>query len=66
MPKTILITGATAGIGKATAFRFAKENCRLILTGRRKELLSAIASDLKEKFHAEVYPLSFDIRKKRR
>ena len=39
MPKTILITGATAGIGKATAYRFAKENYRLILTGRRKELL---------------------------
>lgn len=64
MPKTILITGATSGIGKATAYRFAKENYRLILTGRRKELLSDIAADLKGKFHAEVLPLSFDIRKK--
>ena len=62
MPRTILITGATAGIGKATAYRFAKENYRLILTGRRNERLSAIAADLKEKFKAEVYPLSFDIR----
>ncbi len=64
MPKTILITGATSGIGKATAYRFAKENYRLILTGRRKELLGNIAADLKGKFDAEVMPLSFDIRKK--
>ena len=64
MPKTILITGATSGIGKATAYRFAKENYRLILTGRRDELLGDIAADLKGKFHAEVLPLSFDIRKK--
>jgi len=64
MPKTILITGATSGIGKATAYRFAKENYRLILTGRRDELLGDIAADLKGKFHAEVLPLSFDIRNK--
>jgi len=64
MPKTILITGATSGIGKATTYRFAKENYRLILTGRRDELLGDIAADLKGKFHAEVLPLSFDIRKK--
>jgi 3-hydroxy acid dehydrogenase/malonic semialdehyde reductase len=64
MSKTILITGATAGIGKATAYRFARENYRLVLTGRRNEILVAIAADLKEKFQAEVFPLSFDIRKK--
>jgi 3-hydroxy acid dehydrogenase / malonic semialdehyde reductase len=64
MTKTILITGATAGIGKATAYRFASESYRLILTGRRKELLALIAADLKEKFNADVFILSFDIRKK--
>jgi 3-hydroxy acid dehydrogenase / malonic semialdehyde reductase len=64
MSKTILITGATAGIGRATAYRFARENYRLVLTGRRNEILVAIAADLKEKFQAEVFPLSFDIRKK--
>ncbi|MCK9400567.1 MAG: SDR family NAD(P)-dependent oxidoreductase [Bacteroidales bacterium] len=64
MTKTILITGATAGIGKATAFRFAEEKYRLILTGRRKELLTIIAAELKGKYMAEVYPLSFDVRKK--
>lgn len=64
MNKIILITGATAGIGKSTAFRFAEAGYRLILTGRRKELLNKIAAELKEEFNAEVYPLPFDIRKK--
>jgi NADP-dependent 3-hydroxy acid dehydrogenase YdfG len=64
MQKTILITGATAGIGKATAYRFAKENYRLILTGRRKELLNSVAADLKEKFQSEVIALNFDVRMK--
>jgi 3-hydroxy acid dehydrogenase / malonic semialdehyde reductase len=64
MSRTILITGATAGIGKATAYRFASENYRLILTGRRHDLLLEIARDLKTKFVTEVFPLSFDIRHK--
>ena len=64
MVKTVLITGATSGIGKATAYRFAKENYRLVLTGRRKESLISIAADLKANFNVEVYPLSFDIREK--
>jgi 3-hydroxy acid dehydrogenase / malonic semialdehyde reductase len=64
MTRTILITGATSGIGEATAFRFAKEEYRLILTGRRKERLTKIAAELQEKFLAEVYLLSFDIRKR--
>jgi 3-hydroxy acid dehydrogenase / malonic semialdehyde reductase len=64
MTKTILITGATSGIGKATAYRFAKENYRLVLTGRREEILNAVAADLKEIYHVEVHTLAFDIRKK--
>jgi 3-hydroxy acid dehydrogenase / malonic semialdehyde reductase len=64
MMKTILITGATAGIGKATAFRFAEDKYKLILTGRRADLLKTIATELEKKFNAAVYPLSFDTRKK--
>jgi hypothetical protein len=40
MPKTIYITGATAGFGEACARLFAREGWRLVLTGRRAERLN--------------------------
>lgn len=56
--KTILITGATAGIGKATAELLAQQGARLVLTGRRKTLLRALAESLGVPCHT----LAFDIR----
>lgn len=50
MNKTILITGATSGIGKATAYRFAQEGYRCILVARRTELLNEIKQDLESKY----------------
>ena len=44
--KIIFITGATAGFGKACAYRFAKEGAKLVLTGRRKERLESIQNEL--------------------
>ncbi|MEM7657694.1 MAG: SDR family NAD(P)-dependent oxidoreductase [Bacteroidota bacterium] len=58
MALTTLITGATAGIGEATAELFAKHGHRLILTGRRTERLES----LKTRLDTEVHLLSFDIR----
>ncbi|MEO0895171.1 MAG: SDR family oxidoreductase [Bacteroidota bacterium] len=58
MKKTVLITGATAGIGEATAEIFAAQQHRLILTGRRVEKLEA----LKNRLDTEVLTLAFDVR----
>jgi 3-hydroxy acid dehydrogenase/malonic semialdehyde reductase len=63
MKKTILVTGATAGFGKATAIRFAKEGYNVIITGRRKERLDDLEKDLRD-LGAEVLSLNFDVRKR--
>jgi NADP-dependent 3-hydroxy acid dehydrogenase YdfG len=58
----ILITGATAGFGKAIAQRFAQNGYNLIITGRRNERLIAIAAEIENKFEVEVKTLCFDVR----
>ena len=62
MQKTIFITGATSGIGKACAKAFARDNHRLILTGRRLERLEIEADNLTKQFGVEVFTLNFDVR----
>ena len=57
--KTILITGATAGIGAAAARRFAGEGWRVVATGRRRERLDALVEELGR---AKVHPVVLDIR----
>lgn len=44
--KCVLITGASVGIGKACAERFAEHECRLVLLGRREELLASLKKEL--------------------
>lgn len=62
MKKTVLITGATSGIGEATARAFAAEGFAVIITGRRTERLQQLKAELKEQFGAEVCVASFDVR----
>jgi NADP-dependent 3-hydroxy acid dehydrogenase YdfG len=61
--KTVLITGATSGIGMETARILAANNYRLILTGRRKDRLEALKQELEKS--CPVYLLNFDIRSKK-
>lgn len=60
--KIIFITGATAGIGRATAEKFASEGYKLILNGRRVERLQALKTALEEKYGSEILLLPFDVR----
>lgn len=60
--KTVLITGATSGIGMATAKLLAKNGLKTIICGRREGRLKTLSQELSE--FTEVYTLSFDIRKK--
>ncbi|RKS94930.1 NADP-dependent 3-hydroxy acid dehydrogenase YdfG [Flavobacterium limicola] len=63
MTKTALVTGATSGIGKATAQILAKNNYKIILCGRREDRLVALEKELSE--FTEVHTLSFDVRDKK-
>lgn len=63
MNKTILITGATAGFGRAIAVKFAEHGYDCIITGRRKELLEELEDELRQTFNADILPLHFDVRK---
>ena len=58
MTKTILITGATAGFGRAAARRFADGGWRIIGTGRRADRLRELADELGDAF----LPLEIDMR----
>jgi NADP-dependent 3-hydroxy acid dehydrogenase YdfG len=62
MTQTAFITGATSGIGKATAEIFAKNNIRLILCGRRVERLKTLQQELSKL--TEVTTLQFDVSKR--
>ena len=62
MTKNVLITGATSGIGEATARAFAKEGASLILTGRRVERLEALKEELQATYPGQkVWIFALDV-----
>ncbi|MCW3160708.1 SDR family NAD(P)-dependent oxidoreductase [Chryseobacterium oryctis] len=58
--KTILVTGATSGIGKSTAELLAKQGNRIIICGRRSEILESLKTELSA--YTEIFSLKFDVR----
>jgi 3-hydroxy acid dehydrogenase / malonic semialdehyde reductase len=62
MNKTILVTGATSGFGKAIATRFAKEAYTVCITGRRDDRLAELKHHLEDKYGIRVITLKFDVR----
>ena len=64
MNKTVLITGATSGIGKACAEKFAANQYNLIITGRRNDRLQQLAVSLGKEYGVDVLPLCFDVQDK--
>jgi NADP-dependent 3-hydroxy acid dehydrogenase YdfG len=61
MNKTVLITGASCGIGEGCARKFASQGARIILNARNVQKLEALALELKEKYNSECYVLPFDV-----
>lgn len=62
MPKIALITGATAGFGKACAYKFAAHGYDLIINGRRNDRLQQVADEIETKYKVAVLQLPFDVR----
>ncbi len=62
MSKIVCVTGATSGIGRATATIFAKNGYNLIITGRRKEVLQEFGEELVANYHIDLIALHFDVR----
>jgi NADP-dependent 3-hydroxy acid dehydrogenase YdfG len=60
MKKTAFITGATSGIGQATAILLGKNGFNIIATGRRQERLDELKKELEK--HTEIHTLNFDVR----
>ena len=62
MRKIAIVTGASAGIGRATALLLAANDFDLVITGRRKELLESLEQEIRSETGADVLLLAFDIR----
>jgi 3-hydroxy acid dehydrogenase / malonic semialdehyde reductase len=61
MSRTILVTGATSGFGKAIAEKFAAERFNVIITGRRKDRLDEITKSLAGQYSVRVHALELDV-----
>jgi len=59
--KTVLVTGASSGIGRATAVAFAREGCRVLVCARRQERLGDVLKDLTAAGAPAVHGFQLDV-----
>ena len=64
MNKTVLVTGATSGFGKAIATLFAQKGFDIIINGRRNDRLQSLKQELEAQYGRSVITLCFDVRDK--
>lgn len=62
LPSVVFITGATSGLGKSIAEKFASEGWDIIITGRRRERLDELKKDWTSKYKIKIHTLCFDVR----
>jgi 3-hydroxy acid dehydrogenase/malonic semialdehyde reductase len=60
-PKTVIITGASSGIGKACALKFASTGWNLVLAARRIEKLEQLSAEIEQQFKVVVHPFALDV-----
>lgn len=60
--KIALVTGATSGIGRATALALAREGCAVIIAGRRVERLEEVGDEIKRRYKRDWLALPLDVR----
>jgi 3-hydroxy acid dehydrogenase / malonic semialdehyde reductase len=63
--KTIFITGASSGIGKACTELFASEGAKLIICARRIERIEKLSGDLSKKSGTKIYAIQMDVRNRK-
>ena len=64
MNKIVFVTGATAGIGEACAYKFAQNSYNVIIAGRRGERLEKMATELRSAYGVEILSVKLDVRDK--